>query len=204
VATEPPAPLWLVDLNHVSEALWKRFADVLDMAERERAGRFGLPDRRLQHIVAHGLKRLVLSRIVGSRPDTLTFKLGNFGKPHLLDHPNIDFSLAHCDGLVGITVSLRGPVGLDLERRHRVIDDRIAARYFSLSEQACPNVDRVRLWTLKEAYVKAIGHGITGDFNRFTVALDPPGIDAMRSCTAWQSSVAQTHIAAVVLLAQQK
>jgi len=43
-----------------------------------------------------------------------------------------------------------------------------------------------------------------GAFNRFTVALDPPAIDAMRPCKAWQASVAQTHIAAVVLLDAKK
>ncbi len=201
MATDPPAPLWLVDLDEVGAARQKRFTDLLDATERERAGRFGFRDRQLQHIAAHGLKRLVLGKIVGVRPDKLRFGLGDFGKPHLLDHPRIDFSLAHCDGLVGITVSTRGPVGLDLERGDRAIDDRVAARYLPVPGQAASsNADRIRLWTLKEAYVKAIGRGTHEAFDSFRVALDPPRIDTTRSCSAWQAAVAPNHIAAIVLV----
>jgi len=195
-----PAPLWLVDLDQVGEAQTQRFASLLDAEERERAGRFGLVDRRLQHIVAHGLKRLVLGKIAGAPPEALRFGLGDFGKPHLLAHPRIDFSLSHCNGLVGVAVSIGGQVGLDLESGDRVIDDPIAARYFSLSEQAAAKVDRIRLWTLKEAYVKATGDGITEAFNRCTAALNPARIDAVRPCQAWQGRVARNHIASVVLI----
>jgi phosphopantetheinyl transferase len=61
-------------------------------------------------------------------------------------------------------------------------------------------VDRIRLWTLKEAYVKATGDGITEALNRCTAALNPARIDALRPCQAWQARVGRNHIASVVLL----
>lgn len=195
-----PAPLWLVDLDQISEARRQLFVNLLDAGERERIGRFGLASRQLQHIVAHGLKRLVLARIAGVQSDKLRFGLGNFGKPHLLTQQSIEFSLAHCDGLVGIAVSTVGQVGLDLEPADRVIDDRVAARYLSLSGKVAVGVDRIRLWTLKEAYVKATGEGITEAFTRCAVALDPPRITPASPCQAWQARVARNHIASVVLI----
>lgn len=195
-----PAALWVVDLDQIGQARQRRFANLLDSAEHERAGRFCVAGRRLQHIVAHGLKRLVLGRTVGAAPDTLRFGLGDFGKPYLISYESIDFSLAHCDGLVGIAVSTSGKVGLDLEPADRVISDLIVSRYFSSVEQSAPRTDRIRLWTLKEAFVKATGHGITEAFNRHTARLSPPRIESMAPCTAWQADIARHHIASVVLI----
>lgn len=196
---EPPAPLWLIDLTEVSREQVERFTALLDPAERKKGERFATADRRLQHVVAHGLKRLTLGHLTGERPDRLRFALGDFGKPYLTDHPDHHFSLSHCDGLVGIAVARR-PVGLDLEPLDRPIDDRLAARFL---QEARPDRidDRIRLWTLKEAYLKATGAGLNTPLEDVRVSLDPPRIRTADHWKAWQAPVGARHIGAIVLQA---
>lgn len=196
---EPPAPLWLIDLTEVSREQVERFTALLDPAERAKADRFATTDRRLQHIVAHGLKRLTLGHLTGERPERLRFALGDFGKPYLADHPAHHFSLSHCDGLVGIAVARR-PVGLDLEPLDRPVDDRLAARF--LPEARPDRIDdRIRLWTLKEAYLKATGSGLNTPLEDVRVSLDPPCIRTADHWKAWQAPVGARHIGAIVLQA---
>lgn len=196
---EPPAPLWLIDLADVSREQVERFTALLDPAERMKGNRFATPARRLQHVVAHGLKRLTLSHLTGERPDRLRFALGDFGKPHLADHRGHHFSLSHCDGLVGIAVARR-PVGLDLEPLDRPVDDRLAARF--LPEARPDRIDdRIRLWTLKEAYLKATGSGLNTPLDDVRASLDPPRIRTADDWEVWQAPVGPRHIGAIVLRA---
>jgi 4'-phosphopantetheinyl transferase len=109
-------------------------------------------------------------------------------------------------------------VGVDIERVRPLRDlGRIAERYFAPREIASLREvpDDVRLgafyscWTAKEAYVKAIGAGISHGFHTFTVAVggrEPPAIleidgseDAARDWTVWAGEPAPGYLAAVAI-----
>lgn len=200
--------LWLLPLAGAAPRHWAALEAVLDAGERERAARFIPPARRLQHVAAHGLKRMVLSRLTGVPAEHLRFADDGGGKPFLAGLPGVDFSLSHCDGMVGVAAARELSVGLDIEPLDRFVDPGVAAQFYSPLErrwlegsaaQDQPR-DRLRLWTLKEAFVKSTGGGIAQGLDHFSVdpdrlAVDVPGDPAPR--LLWQDVVLGSHLAAV-------
>ena len=101
------------------------------------------------------------------------------GKP-FLEGESVHFNIAHTGALVGVAVSDKHPIGLDIEKV-RAVREGFAARYFSEREQAVilaatnPDEALIRLWTAKEAVGKYHGTGLGGD---------PAAIDAQNAATA--------------------
>jgi 4'-phosphopantetheinyl transferase len=103
------------------------------------------------------------------------------GKPHAPSLAHLDFNLTHAREQVLIAVAREQPVGIDLERVDREIEiDDIARRYFSAAEadaiEALASERKLaaflRLWTCKEAVLKALGEGISFGLDRVAFALD--------------------------------
>jgi 4'-phosphopantetheinyl transferase len=173
-----PFELWLVDLDAVGEAL----PDTLDAEERARAARFVFERDRARFIAAHRALRHVLALRTGRSAMTLRFENGSFGKPHLLDAPGCAFSLSHSAGTALIAMSADGEIGVDVEVL-RPADDRLALaqRHFTASEQrvlaatdpGLIDAAFLRVWTRKEACVKALGAGLQVPTESFEVGLDP-------------------------------
>jgi len=128
--------------------------------------------------------RPLLAAYVGCRADELALIRGEHGKPRLAVPATLEFNLSHTrDGaLVGI--SREQALGVDIETRHRsrpVVE--LAGRYFAdgeaaaLSRVAAPHrqVAFLRLWSCKEAVVKALGRGIGFGLARVAFALDAVG-----------------------------
>ena len=99
--------------------------------------------------------------------------------------PPLHFNLSDTDGLGLVALSVDGPLGVDVER-HRSDASRldVARRFFSAAEvralEALPEAERMlafhRVWTRKEAYVKALGLGLALELSSFDVSHDPgPG-----------------------------
>jgi 4'-phosphopantetheinyl transferase len=175
----------------------------LSADEREWRDRFHFPDDRRDYTIAHDLLRRSLSRYSTVLPTQWQFTAGARGKPRIqgpeLRH-TLSFSLSHTRGLVACAIGSDRFVGLDVERVDRPIDVReIADRYFSPREVTA--LDRCRdkaqavrffeLWTLKEAFAKAVGVGLSVPLNAMSFDLDeagtirftaPPGTDA----TTWK------------------
>jgi 4'-phosphopantetheinyl transferase len=180
--------LWCVRPDEIADpALIDEYRRLLSPGEREREQRFRFEKDRLQHVVARALVRTVLSHYTGEDPSAWRFAPNAFGKP-LVAGPSaarLQFNLAHTPGLVVCLVALGHEVGVDAEDLTRTADHlMLARRYFAASEaaalEALPPAERpaafFRFWTLKEAYVKACGLGLSvplGDF-AFTLAADQP------------------------------
>ena len=84
-------------------------------------------------------------------------------------HPDIDFNLAHTRGLVAAAIVSRAHIGVDVEKIDSTkADFKVAENYFAAPEieilRAASASERAicffRFWTLKEAYLKAIGTGL--------------------------------------------
>jgi len=106
------------------------------------------------------------------------------GKPHAPSLAHLDFNLTHAREQVLIAVAREQAVGIDLERVDREIEiDDIARRYFSSAEADAIEAlapERklaafLRLWTCKEAVLKALGEGISFGLDRVAFALDANG-----------------------------
>jgi 4'-phosphopantetheinyl transferase len=130
------------------------------------------PDRRA-FLVAHALLRLMLSRYADVPPASWTFSANRWGRPEIAGPaaaPALRFSLSHTAGLVACAVARDGDCGLDVEACDRTGDLlMVARRVLSESELAdlenTPAAARrerfLTYWTLKEAYVKARGMGLS-------------------------------------------
>jgi 4'-phosphopantetheinyl transferase len=157
------------------------FAAVLDPAEQDRAARFVFPADRARFTLAHGALRFLLAAYVERPAAALRFTVGVHGKPALAG-ADLTFNLSHSFGLVLIGVASIGRhLGVDIER-HRPIHQmtELVENCFSQTEAGAlrrlPAAQRetafFRLWTRKEAFVKATGEGLTRPLESFTVSMD--------------------------------
>jgi 4'-phosphopantetheinyl transferase len=173
--------LWCWPIDQAGTADW----DVLDPAERSRAARFVHDRHRASFVRAHAGLRALLGRLLGVRPGDLAFAAGTHGKPWLVAPGAPCFSLSHSGDVAALAVSSRDEVGLDIECVRAVEEMELAERFFSDEERrmlaAVPVQDRrtafFNAWTRKEAYLKAIGLGLTVPLDGFSVSLaagDPP------------------------------
>lgn len=166
-------------------ALEQHCAASLSEEERIHADRFRRPTTRNQHIVGRGMARTLLAAGCSS-PQEIEFVLNTHGKPDVLAPlaARRPFNIAHTDGFVVFARCESGRIGVDVERLARNTDYALAERYF-----ARPEVDFVmgqsseedrrlaflKLWTLKESFVKAVGKGLAIPLADFAFeAIDSP------------------------------
>jgi len=178
---------WMSVASPATDAVGRWHA-TLDAAERARAERFRFAADRAAYIAAHALTRALLSEAAGLPPEEWSFVLGAAGKPAVDPALGIDlrFSLSHTRGLVAAAVCARHELGVDVEGHDRVREVLgIADRFFAPAEivalRALTDDDTradafLRIWTLKEAYLKATARGLGDGLGGFSVTLDPIGI----------------------------
>jgi 4'-phosphopantetheinyl transferase len=163
-------------------------------------------DARLGHrqvaAAAHSLLGRLLTHYSGiDRPPEI--ERTERGKPFAPSLPGIDFNLSHAHDHVLIAITRGQPLGIDIERIERDVDvDALSRRFFAATEadalDALPEAIRaaafVRLWTLKEAVLKALGEGLAFGLDRVAFALEgaglPTGLAALAgeagASDAWQ------------------
>jgi 4'-phosphopantetheinyl transferase len=163
----------------------------LDESERQRAERFRVATSRNQNVVGRGMARRLLSSDRFD-PRAIRFDVEPHGKPFVSDPIDAKrpFNIAHTDGLVLCGVGSGGHqfVGVDVERLGRRTDPELAERYFSRPEVEYLSGFRsaekrhdvfLRIWTLKESFIKAIGTGLQtplADFAFEEIESDSPKI----------------------------
>jgi 4'-phosphopantetheinyl transferase len=137
---------------------------------------------RHSFVLAHGALRILLGRYLNTSPAGIQFKYGLRGKPALAPLALIDFNMSHSGDLVVFAFTRGCEIGVDLEQIHSIQDMQdIADRFFCLEEAAelmsLPVNQRERAfflcWTRKEAYIKAIGDGLSAPLNSFRVTMQP-------------------------------
>jgi len=163
----------------------RRLQRNLSEEELERAERFHFQRHRSHFIAARGLLRVILGRYLKTEPRRLRFQYGPKGKPELAGDTSrraLRFNVSHSHGLALYAVTHDREIGIDVERiRPDVASEKIAERFFSPREAATlrelPAEVRQQAfytcWTRKEAYLKAIGEGITLRLDQFEVSVTP-------------------------------
>jgi 4'-phosphopantetheinyl transferase len=159
--------------------LLTRLYATLSADERQHAARFHFDQHRSRFIAGRGLLRSILGAYMGLAPEILQFIYGPNGKPHLQGNP-LQFNVSHSEDYALYALALDVPLGVDLERLRWSYDlDGIARTIFSSAERAeyrALSRDRrteafFRCWTRKEAFIKAIGDGLSYSLDRFDVSL---------------------------------
>jgi 4'-phosphopantetheinyl transferase len=163
-------------------ALESRCQRWLTAEEIERADRFRVWTARNQHVVGRGMARWLLSRESTDQsdrsanpkcdPTEIVFSFTQYGKPYVIAPELVakPFNVAHTDGMVLFADACDGVIGIDVERVSRRTDVALAERYFAKSEVEYVMDHHgdeqklrafLRVWTLKESFIKAIGTGLS-------------------------------------------
>jgi 4'-phosphopantetheinyl transferase len=181
---EDEVRVWRLHLD-LEARIVERLAGLLSDDERARARRYRFQRDATRFVVSRAALRTALADCLGGEPGLIDIRYEPHGKPELappFDRSGLKFNVSHSDGVGLIAVTRGRRVGVDIERLRPLPDlDALAGRVFSRAEQQTlcrlPPAERLegffRCWTLKEAYIKAIGTGFAGSPTRFTVSLAP-------------------------------
>ncbi len=164
-----------------NEAKLSEYKAILSKQETEQYHRFLHEKDRHSYLVSHALLRISLSKYVNVPASQWQFISGRHGKPELLSSsalPELCFNLTHTGGLSGCVISLHRRCGIDAENIHRKNKlNAVAQRMFAEQELAQLDEKNIAsrfyyLWTLREAYVKALGLGLSGSSKEFYFDID--------------------------------
>ncbi len=170
--------LWLFALPVQHAALRPAIEKLPTAAEHARAARCVFAADRLRQVHARGLLRLVLGNYLTGDPQGVRIVTNEHGKPSLSPAHGLHFNLSHCQDLVLVGLTRRAAVGVDVERIRTLSKrDRLAAHCCSADEQAwlasrpvdAADHDFFRIWTAKEAALKALGTGLAMPPERISV-----------------------------------
>jgi 4'-phosphopantetheinyl transferase len=165
----PVVTLWTF---HMKEqfSLMDRHWRVLDEEERLRAARYRYEVDRSRFVVARATLRRLLGNTLDMPPEAMVFSSNPFGKPELLARSALHFNTSHSGDWVLHAFSSSAPVGVDVEAVRDDWADLLASGQVlapaeadwlaSLDEPARPAAF-TGLWVRKEAYVKALGEGLS-------------------------------------------
>lgn len=163
---------------HASEAL-------LSGAERDRASRFAFDSDRRRFTVARAGLRTLLAARLGVTADAVELTHAKNGKPALANAQagsGLRFNLSHSGDVAAYAFSTGKEIGIDVEGIREIANaDNIAARFFSAREiesyDTLAPIDKplgfLNCWTRKEAFIKALGDGLSYPLDTFDVSLRP-------------------------------
>jgi len=178
--------VWRIALD-ASAAQAQDLGHLLTAAEQERASRFRIDADRHRFQIARAATRRILGTYLGLAPENVGIDLDQFGKPQLdastvpVDR-RVHFNVSHSGGWILAAFARSFPVGIDVEqiRAERVTEDLIG-QIMCASErrllQALPREQHVaaffNCWTSKEAWLKALGLGLSVPLRAIEVSIDP-------------------------------
>jgi 4'-phosphopantetheinyl transferase len=160
---------------------------VISDEERALAKRFRLQDIRSSFILRRGFLRTLIQNYTGIKADRVEFCHSTWGKPELLKSQEVgsfQFNTAHSRDSMILAFGKDLSVGVDLEyvdKNYPV--KKVATRFFTPQESAAlieADSDRLvslffEIWVRKEAFLKAIGRGLSLPLDSFEVPLNTSG-----------------------------
>ena len=174
--------VWLGFLPEIHDpALLDAYHLLLNGEERQRQARLVFPADRHSYLVTHAMLRIVLSKYAPIQPQAWQFVTNGYGRPEIANADpsarQINFNVSHAHGLVVVAVTRAAAMGVDIEEvRARPAPVELADRHFApreiLALQVLPAQRRsdrfYEFWTLKEAYIKARGLGLSIPLDQFS------------------------------------
>jgi 4'-phosphopantetheinyl transferase len=170
--------LMLLDVDAAERA---RFEAMLTPEEHRRVREFRFDVDRRRYIVRRGRLREILADRLRCSPCEIPLSCNAFGKPRI-EGVDVRFNLSHSSGVALYVVGRGAELGCDIEwRLPKLAVEDVAERFFSAHEiqslRSVPHPQRVEAffncWTRKEAFVKALGLGVSYPLKAFDVSLTP-------------------------------
>ena len=174
----------LCDLKPLSGDI-NNFYSILSEDERDRADQLNVEDKKQQYIITRAALRQRLGLLANIDPKDFVFDYLEHGKPVLNNDArfkDITFNVSHSNDLALIAVAQKQNIGIDIEKiNHESDHQALMTRFFSKAEQAeFQTIQEATMarafcacWTRKEAFIKAIGDGVSYGLDKFDVSVDP-------------------------------
>ena len=188
--------MWRVRLDELETAGAE--GSILSPDENARASRFHFEEDRIYFTRCRSALRRLLAGYLSVSAAEICFKYLSGGKPQLAVYQNpsaLEFNVSHSGGIALIAVGSGQRIGVDIEKIRLDVDaGALAERFFSIRERAGLRAlpDHLRVagffacWTRKEAFLKAIGDGLSFPLADFSVSTNPdvpPRLEEIRGDT---------------------
>ena len=172
--------IWIIDISR-SLQQWEKYCSLLSKDEIERANRFYSPIDHDRFILYRGILRLLLAHYLCKKPNKITFIYNPYGKPSInfeINKLGLSFNQSHSSNIGVMAITTFSSIGVDIEyMRDDVPILTISNDFFSVKEKSdlekLPHFSKVnafyKIWTEKEAILKAMGIGLSIPLNSFTV-----------------------------------
>ena len=151
----------------------------LDERDRRRAERFHFPEDRARFLIGRALLRKIHGDFYSKTSGKIELAYTERGQPYIPQHENSHFSISHTHDLVALALTTRSRVGIDveyvqpkinlIELAERILSEKDFRAFQSLSEPE-KQAAFFRVWTRKEAYLKARGEGISEELEKISVS----------------------------------
>lgn len=173
--------IWVLSINP-SLAIAAKFEPVLSADEKHRAARFHFDHLRCSFVTTRGVLRCLLGRYLNLHPARIQFAYGLKGKPFVAAAASLEFNTTHSGDTAAFAFTVGCQIGVDLEQIRPLAEIQDIANHYFCSDEAAeimslPSEERERAfflcWTRKEAYIKAIGYGLSAHLHDFRVTVLP-------------------------------
>lgn len=162
-------------LRELSDAEFENALSKVDSGQRERIMRYRFMEDRKRGLVGVLLSKYAISKAFGIPANEIIFEKNKYGKPHVVGRSGVHYNISHSGDYVVCAVG-ESPVGIDVQEiKDGSLD--VADRFFSKEEKEVLAMtgEEVRrdlfceMWSLKEAYIKCIGLGLSKPLDEFGV-----------------------------------
>jgi len=195
--------IWLLKTDYLDSdpANTRKMLTLLSSDEKSKYYAFKFTKDKALYLTAHYLKRRVLSlQYPEITPDRWRFTVNQYGKPFIQNKMarNMQFNLSHAQKLAAIFISNTDACGIDVEWTHRKINWRsLAQQCFHPKEyqrirDTSDSALFFQYWTLKEAYIKLLGKGLSFPLNEFFIDIRKNSIEV--ECASQHSGTANHKI----------
>jgi len=204
--------LWFVNIEQIQdESLLKQYQNILHNSEYKRNQRFVFEKDRKRHLITRALLRSVLSEYNKDiEPQDWRFTQNDYGKPEVIPQMNthyLNFNLSHSQQMIVLAVTNGKEVGVDIESLNSNTPTKELAKhtfapqeYKQLKSLNAQNFHErfFDFWTLKEAYIKACGMGLSIPLDSFSfsfsagnsiqISFEPTRQDTPEQWQFWQTN----------------
>jgi 4'-phosphopantetheinyl transferase len=165
------------------DAHYQSYWRVLDEADQTQAHKFKNALLHKRYVESHGRLRNLLAKTLNQPPEKIRISKAEHGKPYLADYPELAFNLSHTADRLIIATGWNCRLGVDIEiDKQRINLSELVDKCFAEEEagywiqlpETQKNREFYRIWTRKEAFVKATGHGIALGLNQCVINPDNP------------------------------
>ncbi len=173
--------VWLTE-HDPGQALNAQYVASLSGEEHARAAGFRFEEHRVRFVARRYFLRAVLGKYLEIEPHRIGIETNFYGKPQVCGRTPLSFNLSHSGNVSLLALAEDKELGIDIERIDRTVNvDEVSRRFFSRMEVAQilglpPELRKPAFfvcWARKEAFVKAVGRGLSLPLDRFSVSCGP-------------------------------